>query len=226
MKLLTLVPAVVTISGVLIGVVWYLCEPRADDIDRDALGMYRTAQGIAKAGVQDPITPGSADALVARLQDRGNGGIANLVVASDGKRLATTCVDGTMKVWDIQERKLIREAWSGQDNVSGPVVISTDGKVLAWGTNDAQILLCDLDKPGQAKVLRGHMDRISALAFSPDGLLLASGSRDKSVRVWDLLRRGVVKAELRDQIDYPTVSGRRRLWAGQGVGASFKERAR
>jgi WD40 repeat protein len=35
-------------------------------------------------------------------------------------------------------------------------------------------------------ILRGHRDRVLALAFSPDGSLLASASRDHDVRVWDV----------------------------------------
>ncbi|CAN0090242.1 unnamed protein product [Phaeothamnion confervicola] len=42
----------------------------------------------------------------------------------------------------------------------------------------------------QLAELRGHSDRVWAVAWSPDGALLASCSGDKSVRVWGPLSGG------------------------------------
>jgi WD40 repeat protein len=74
---------------------------------------------------------------------------------------------------------------------------SPDGYWLATGSRDETVRLWDvsalLDKdlqPGdpatEPHVLRGHVDDVRSVAFSPDGRWLATGSADTSIRLWDV----------------------------------------
>jgi len=37
----------------------------------------------------------------------------------------------------------------------------------------------------QAHSLKGHLDSVFAVAFSPDGMRVVSGSRDNLVKIWN-----------------------------------------
>ena len=38
---------------------------------------------------------------------------------------------------------------------------------------------------GQLAVLKGHINSVTSVAFSPDGKKIVSGSYDQTIRVWD-----------------------------------------
>jgi len=60
---------------------------------------------------------------------------------------------------------------------------SPDGQWLAVGGNDGNVKLFEATSGRLAKTMRGHVDWVTAVAFSPDGSLV-SGSDDQTVRIW------------------------------------------
>ena len=57
--------------------------------------------------------------------------------------------------------------------------------MLASASWDGTVRVWDATTGIERLILTGHVDRVTAVAFSPDGLLVASGSWDGTVRLWD-----------------------------------------
>lgn len=78
------------------------------------------------------------------------------------------------------------------------------GKILAMGTSQGKLLMCDLAAGPEIYALKGrHRDRITALAFHPQGHILYSACNDGTVKLWDLTT-GALKETLSQSGWQPT----------------------
>ncbi|HYT94028.1 MAG TPA: WD40 repeat domain-containing protein [Gemmataceae bacterium] len=111
-----------------------------------------------------------------------------LALTPDGKRGLSGAQDGTIKVWDLDQRK---EALALPGNKVSVLLaaLSPDGKFALVGTTDNVLRLFDLLSGKELKVLTGNnlpMEVLAGLAFSEDGKRALSAATDSSVKVWDM----------------------------------------
>ena len=66
------------------------------------------------------------------------------------------------------------------------LAVSPDGRWAASGGVDEVIYLWSLDRPGERRILPGHLAPVWSLAFTPDSEQLVSGGADEVARRWDL----------------------------------------
>jgi WD40 repeat protein len=102
----------------------------------------------------------------------------------DGKLLASTSNDKTVKLWDASSGAVL-QTFEGHLESVDAMAFSPDGKLLASASSDKTVKLWDASSGAVLQSFEGHLKSVDAVAFSPDGKLLASTSRDETVKLWD-----------------------------------------
>ncbi|MFN2168185.1 MAG: WD40 repeat domain-containing protein, partial [Anaerolineae bacterium] len=149
---------------------------------------WATATGLASAGelALDIDTP-----------------LAQAAFSADRSQLAVMGKDGMVQVWSVADGKQVR---TFGPTAGGPAVaLSDDGTLVAasdgvnirvWDVASGETLqemvgYCEDEAYTTVEACEdaeetwlGHLDEVTALAFSPDNQLLASGSTDTTVVFW------------------------------------------
>jgi WD40 repeat protein len=125
--------------------------------------------------------------------------IKTLAFSPDGTRIVSGSDDKTLRLWDANTGQPIGQPLKGHESPVNSVAFSPDGTRIVSGsglshfstilfksTTDNTLRLWDA-KTGQpiGQPLKGHLEGITIVAFSPDGTRIVSGSWDKTLRLWD-----------------------------------------
>ncbi|MES2789410.1 MAG: c-type cytochrome domain-containing protein [Planctomycetota bacterium] len=117
------------------------------------------------------------------------GKVNSVKFSADGRWLViasgVTGLRGQATLWDVAANKLGRQ-FDGHRDILFAAILSADGKTLATGSYDRQIILWNAETGEQLRTLKGHNDAIYDLAFNPAGTVVASASGDQTVKLWQV----------------------------------------
>ncbi|MBD2065985.1 tetratricopeptide repeat protein [Leptolyngbya sp. FACHB-671] len=117
--------------------------------------------------------------------------VRSVAISPDGQILASSSVDKTIKLWNLETGELLYTL-EGHSSAVISVAFSPDGTTLASASNlavgDGNIKLWNVETGTlQQSLGKGLLSfRVSCVTFSPDGQALASGNIDATIKLWQL----------------------------------------
>jgi WD40 repeat protein len=161
------------------------------------LALALSARGQAPSPAQEPEpTPAELQGQLRITLDPGGhtGDVFRAIFTNDGRRLVTTSIDQSIRVWDLHTGETVQVIRLPGTLQAPAVALSPDGRTLAaascpfgkTGERPFVIYLIALaDGRVERSITTGHTDAVKALVYSHDGKQLASASADKTVRLFD-----------------------------------------
>ncbi|KAF8717069.1 hypothetical protein HU200_026180 [Digitaria exilis] len=104
----------------------------------------------------------------------------------------TASFDQFVKVWDTNSTQVIMDfKMPGKVFAAAMSPIATTHMLIATGSADVQVRLCDIASGAFTHTLSGHRDGIMSLEWSASSeWILMSGGCDGAIRFWDIRRAG------------------------------------
>ena len=109
--------------------------------------------------------------------------VSSVAFSPDGMYIVSGNKDKTVKLWDVEQQKLIHN-FIGHQKAVNSVSISSDGQYIVSGSDDKTVKLWDVEQQKLIHTFIGHGDLVYSVSISSDGKYIVSGDVNNTVKLW------------------------------------------
>jgi hypothetical protein len=121
--------------------------------------------------------------LISTLREH-KAGVYAVKWSPDGRQLASSDDDGTIRIWDVNKNKVVI-TFPAQTAAVSSLAWSPDGGRLAGGIYDGKVAVWEVSNGAEVFSVQGHTGWACSVVWSPDGRRLASGGGDGTIKIRD-----------------------------------------
>jgi katanin p80 WD40 repeat-containing subunit B1 len=118
--------------------------------------------------------------------------IESLCFDNDEQYLCSGAMNGSLKIFDLNEGKLARNLRGHQVNVTS-IHYHPYGEFIVSGSYDNSMKVWDIRNKSCVQTYTGHDREVTCTKFSPDGRWVSSSSKDGQLLIWDLVAGKLLK---------------------------------
>ena len=121
-------------------------------------------------------------------------GVRYIAITKDNKYCLAAMDDYSIKMWDLESGKIVRE-YNGHTKKVNSIQCSSNSNEFITSSDDSIIRTWDIETGECTHKLIGHTKAVNRVVYSTDGLQCISTSLDKTMRVWNIRWEEEIKCE-------------------------------